>query len=79
MSLMTIDDIAQLFGVERRTVANYWVHKPNFPPPMFAPTRRSRLWSRDEIIAWATPAARKSARPIPGSTSAVGSSDPGAR
>jgi len=68
MHLLTIDDIADLFKVSRRTVADHWIHRPDFPPPTLAPSRRSRRWDRHEIIAWATPAGRKSARPTPGST-----------
>ena len=71
MSLMTIDDIAALFQVERRTVAEKWVPKPSFPLPVFAPSRRTRRWDRDEIIAWAKPAARKSVPPSLGSTPAA--------
>ena len=39
------------------------------PPPRFAPSPHTRRWDRDEIIAWATPAGRKSAQRTPGSTS----------
>ena len=66
--LLTIDDIASLFRVERRTVADRWIHRPDFPPPAFAPTRRTRRWTREQVIAWATPAGQKSAAPSPGST-----------
>lgn len=59
--LLSIDDIAALCGVSRRTVADHWTHRPDFPAPSVAPSRRSRRWDRDEIIAWATPAKRKSA------------------
>ena len=74
MNLLTIDDIAEMFKVGRRTVADHWIHRPDFPPPAIAPSRRTRRWDRDEIIAWATPAGRKSAQRAPGSTySAAGS------
>lgn len=68
MNLITIDDIAEMFKVGRRTVADHWIHRPDFPPPAIAPSRRTRRWERDEIIAWATPAGRKSAQRTPGST-----------
>lgn len=68
MTLLTIDDIAAMFQVDRRTVAEKWIHKPSFPPPVFAPSRMTRRWAKDEVIAWATPASRRSARLSPGST-----------
>ena len=68
MNLITIDEIAELFRVSRRTVKDHWIHRPDFPPPTIAPSRRTRRWDRDEIIAWATPAGRKSAQRTPGST-----------
>lgn len=74
MNLMSIDDIAAFFGVNRRTVRDKWIPKPGFPPPRFAPSPHTRRWDRDEIIAWATPVGRKSAPRTPGSTySAAGS------
>ena len=66
MNLITIDDIAEMFKVGRRTVADHWIHRPDFPPPAVAPSRRTRRWDRDEIIAWATPVGRKSAQRTPG-------------
>ena len=68
MTLLTIDDIAALFRVGRRTVADHWVHRPDFPAPAIAPSRRTRQWDRDQIIAWAKPAAPISARRSRGST-----------
>ena len=59
MTLWSIDDMADFFKVDRRTVAEKWVSKPGFPPPMFAPTRWARRWSREEVINWATPKERK--------------------
>jgi predicted DNA-binding transcriptional regulator AlpA len=79
MNLITIDDIAALFQVGRRTVADHWIHRPDFPPPAIAPSRRTRRWDRDEIIAWATPAVRKSARQSPGSRWTAEGSSPDAR
>ena len=73
MSLMTIDDIAAFFKVPRRLVAERWIHKPDFPPPAFAPSPRRRLWEEAEVIAWAMPAARRSAPPSPCNKHAAGS------
>lgn len=56
--VLTIDDIAALCGVGRRTVADHWVHRPDFPQPVIAPSRRSRRWDRDQIVAWSTPKKR---------------------
>lgn len=68
MNLLTIDDIASMFRVDRRTVADRWIHRPDFPAPAFAPTRRTRRWERDQVIAWARPAGQRSAQPSPGNT-----------
>jgi hypothetical protein len=54
--LLTIDEIAALLRAERRTVAEKWVHKPDFPRPFLAPTPRHRLWKREDILKWAQPA-----------------------
>lgn len=79
MNLITIDEIAAMFRVSRRTVKDHWIHRPGFPPPALAPTRNTRRWDRDEIIAWATPAGRKSAQRTRGSTLTEAGSDPDAR
>ena len=55
MQLLNIDDIAKRFKTSRRNVAERWVHKPDFPAPRFAPTKRTRLWSAEDIERWATP------------------------
>ena len=59
MNLVTIDDIASLFKVNRRTVAERWIHRPDFPAPVFAPTRTCRRWAAEDVIAWGKPDARK--------------------
>jgi hypothetical protein len=56
MQLLTIDDIAALFRVSRRTVAEQWIQRPDFPAPRYAPTRRSRLWEAGAVERWAAPA-----------------------
>lgn len=60
--LLTIDDIASLLKVNRRTVADKWIHRPDFPPPRFAPTRAHRLWNKQDILDWAAPKRRKAAQ-----------------
>lgn len=55
MTLLSIDDIARMFRVERRTVAEQWIHRPGFPAPKYAPTRRSRLWEAAAVERWASP------------------------
>ena len=67
-TLLSIDDIAALCRVKRRTVADHWIHMPNFPAPKYAPTRRTRLWAAADIERWAAPAAPRSAPPLPGSS-----------
>lgn len=54
-SLLTVKDIAELFRVSTRTVADKWIVRPDFPRPTFAPTRRTRLWDRAVIEKWAMP------------------------
>lgn len=51
--LLTVDGIAQLLGVSSRTVADRWVHRPDFPKPAFVPSRTRRLWDRAEVERWA--------------------------
>jgi hypothetical protein len=57
MNLLTVSDIAALLRVQRRTVADRWVHRPDFPQPRFAPTRRTRLWALEDVQRWASRAA----------------------
>ena len=52
--LLNIAEIAALMRVERRTVAEDWVHRPGFPAPRYAPTRRTRLWAAADIERWAS-------------------------
>lgn len=53
MKLLTMDDIAALFGVTRRTVRDHWRARPDFPPPTFAPTRARLLWDEGVVLKWA--------------------------
>ncbi len=66
--LLTIPEIARLCRVSVRTVRDRWIHQPDFPAPTLAPTSRSRQWSRESIIAWASPASRRSPQQRPEST-----------
>ena len=64
---LTIDGIADLLQVAPKTVRDRIVHKPDFPAPAIVAGPRTRRWLRADVIAWATPAARKSPQPSPGS------------
>jgi len=66
--LLTIADIAARYRRSRRTVADEWVHRPDFPPPKYAPTRQTRLWLASDVERWASPAARQCPAPSPRST-----------
>lgn len=79
MDLLKIPDIARLCGVSVRTVRDRWIHQPDFPAPTLAPTSRSRQWSRESIIAWASPGARRSVQATPGSTYSAASTGLDAR
>ena len=59
MRLMTIDDIARQFRATRRTVAERWIMRPDFPRPKYAPTRRSRLWDAADVERWAARGVQK--------------------
>ena len=51
--LLTIDDIALIFRAARRTVAERWIHAPDFPKPHLAPSIRPRQWKREDVLRWA--------------------------
>ena len=70
MNLLTIDDIAAMFRRKRRTVAEEWVPRPDFPAPHFAPTSRSRLWLAEDVMRWARRETPQSAPQSRGSTPA---------
>lgn len=61
--LLTTRDIAARFGVARRTVAEKWAKRPDFPPPARRVSVRSVWWWADEVEAWATPAERLGQEP----------------
>lgn len=48
--LMTTQEIADLCRVPYRTVAEKWSFKPDFPRA-YKPGR-SKLWDKQEILAW---------------------------
>jgi len=77
--LLTIDDIATRFRRSRRTVADEWVQRPDFPAPKYAPTRRTRLWLATDVERWASPGAARCPAPTRGNTPSEGSSSPDAR
>lgn len=77
--LLTIEDIAQRLGASVRTVRDRWVHKPDFPLPRYAPTRKARQWLASEVDEWATPAERKSLPQTPGNTRGTAGTRPGGR
>ena len=56
--LITIAGIAQLFAQTPKHVRDRVVHEPDFPTPALVAGPRSRLWRREDVIAWATPAGR---------------------
>lgn len=68
--LLTVSDIAALLRASLRTVADRWVHRPDFPAPHLAPSPRHRLWRREDIIAWAQrgAASQRLRRPSPCNT-----------
>jgi predicted DNA-binding transcriptional regulator AlpA len=61
--LLTIADIAAMLRRSRRTVAEEWVQRPDFPKPVYAPTRATRLWSRADVERWAAPKETRHAAP----------------
>jgi predicted DNA-binding transcriptional regulator AlpA len=61
---------AQLYS-RNKTVRDRLVHRPDFPQPLLVAGPRSRRWCAQEVTAWATPAARRSPAPSPGSTPAT--------
>lgn len=69
--LLSIDDITALFRTKRRTVAERWIHRPDFPQPKYAPTPHSRLWLAKDVKAWAARSSQQSARQSPESTHAA--------
>jgi predicted DNA-binding transcriptional regulator AlpA len=46
------EQIAQMFGVSRKTVTDRWIKAPDFPKPVQVISRKSRWWSLDQVKAW---------------------------
>ena len=53
-TLLSIKDIATMFGKAERTVRDRWTKSPGFPKPRYAPTRNTRLWAAPDVERWAT-------------------------
>jgi predicted DNA-binding transcriptional regulator AlpA len=50
---LTVDEVARLLGVSRRTVFAMSAQDPKFPRSVrISPGRRSRRWIRGEILTW---------------------------
>jgi predicted DNA-binding transcriptional regulator AlpA len=66
--LLTRSEIAEMYGVQPRTVAETWCTRPDFPKPDVRISQRIVRWRRSRIEAWATGELR-SRVPTLGSTS----------
>lgn len=51
-SLLTIDDIAAMWGVTRRHARDVLVKQPGFPPLAPGASARIKRWARREIEAY---------------------------
>lgn len=64
--------IAELLGLDREYVTDRVVKRPDFPAPVLALSRKTRLWLRAEVQEWADAqairAAGRSARQSPCNT-----------
>ena len=69
MDTLDIKGIAKVLNLHPKHVRDRLVHRPGFPAPVLDGGRYSRQWLKDEVIAWATPAARRCPQPSHGSTS----------
>lgn len=58
MTLWTTHDIAEFFKVQRRTVTDKWTKRPDFPAPKQRISRKVVRWSAEDVMQWATGAAR---------------------
>lgn len=52
VAVMSLDDIAQVFGVTRRTAKDKIVKEPGFPAAIPCSTERKRLWSRSAVMEY---------------------------
>jgi predicted DNA-binding transcriptional regulator AlpA len=78
MEMIDTEGIARIIGVSRRHVTERVTKEPTFPAPVINLSRKTRRWSREQVMAWLT-AGRQSARPTPGSSSAGVAAGRGAR
>ena len=46
---LTIEQVAQLFGINSRTIRD-WVRQRRFPAP--TQVGKSKFWSRTKVLAW---------------------------
>lgn len=58
MEFLSTAQIADRFGVKRKTVTDKWTKRPDFPPPARKISRRTVLWRLEDIDRWATAARR---------------------
>jgi predicted DNA-binding transcriptional regulator AlpA len=63
--LIDIKTVAQVLQRAEKTVRDRLVHAPGFPAPRIVSGPRSRLWSKADVLAWATPGARRSPAQTP--------------
>lgn len=52
---VTIADIARLFSAHVKTVRDVYAHRPGFPRPAIAPSKRKRKWRLADVLKWAEP------------------------
>lgn len=50
--LLTVDDIAELWKVEREYALRYLVKRPEFPDPAPGSTRKRRRWRAEDVQAF---------------------------
>ena len=51
-ALLTIEDIAHMWGISRRYARDVLVKTPGFPPPASGSTPKLRRWARDDVVAY---------------------------
>ena len=51
-ALLTVDDIAHMWGVTRRYARDVLVKTPGFPLPAPGSSARCRRWARDDVYAY---------------------------
>lgn len=61
-SLLSIDDIAKMLGVEYRHVRDRLSKRPDFPRPALNLSQKTRRWDRAKVQEWVEAHAKKNAR-----------------